>query len=156
MGATPGKRPKVGVGVFIIRDGKILLGKRKGSHGAGEYSLPGGHLEWFETLQQCCIREVREETNIELDEIDPIGFTNDLFPYDHKHYVTLYFMSIVESDTEEKLMEPDKCEKWDWFDMENLPKPHWSGLEEMIPLVKEKIRKRKMEERPDFVMWHPV
>ncbi|WP_134596929.1 NUDIX domain-containing protein, partial [Pseudomonas aeruginosa] len=37
--------PQVGVGVLILRDGKVLLGRRKGSHGAGCWSAPGGHLE---------------------------------------------------------------------------------------------------------------
>jgi len=34
-------RPKVGVGIMIIKNGKVLLGKRKGSHGAGQYAWPG-------------------------------------------------------------------------------------------------------------------
>ena len=59
------KRPSVGVGVFVYNmDGKILLGKRKGAHGAGEWSLPGGHLEFNESFERCCEREVMEETGI--------------------------------------------------------------------------------------------
>ena len=46
------ERPKVGVGVMVFKDGKILLAKRKGSHGAGEYAFPGGHLEFGESFEQ--------------------------------------------------------------------------------------------------------
>ncbi|MCA9327773.1 NUDIX domain-containing protein, partial [Candidatus Saccharibacteria bacterium] len=45
-------RPQVGIGVFIIKDGQILLGRRKGSHGKGEYALPGGHLENGESFEE--------------------------------------------------------------------------------------------------------
>lgn len=44
--------PRVGVGVLIFRNGLLLLGKRSGSHGAGDWSAPGGHLEYGETPQQ--------------------------------------------------------------------------------------------------------
>ncbi len=43
------KRPKVGLGVLIFKDGKVLLGKRKGAHGEGTWCPPGGHLEFGET-----------------------------------------------------------------------------------------------------------
>ncbi len=52
--------PKVGIGVIIIRnDGKILIGKRKGSH-APYWSIPGGHLDLGESFEQAAIREIYE------------------------------------------------------------------------------------------------
>ena len=53
------QRPKVGVGVMIFKNGKVLLGKRKGSHGEGEFALPGGHLEYMEGFANCASREVQ-------------------------------------------------------------------------------------------------
>lgn len=64
------KRPAVGVGVLIFNDKKqMLLGKRKGSHGAGTWCNPGGHLEFGESFEQCAIREVEEETGLKI--VDP-------------------------------------------------------------------------------------
>ncbi|HLC69503.1 MAG TPA: NUDIX domain-containing protein [Patescibacteria group bacterium] len=52
------KRPKVGVGVFVFKDGKILFGQRKNTgHGVGCWSLPGGHLEFNEGVESCAERE---------------------------------------------------------------------------------------------------
>ena len=72
-------RPLVGVGVFIKRDGKYLLGKRKGAHGAGQWSLPGGHLEGGESFEDCCIREVKEETGLDISNVRRITFTKEIF-----------------------------------------------------------------------------
>ena len=40
------QKPRVGIGVMIFKDGKVLLGKRKASHGEGEWASPGGHLDY--------------------------------------------------------------------------------------------------------------
>jgi 8-oxo-dGTP diphosphatase len=61
--------PRVGVGVMVVREGKVLMGKRKSSHGAGEYSWPGGHMEHMESFEECARREVREETGIEITNV---------------------------------------------------------------------------------------
>ena len=42
--------PRVGIAAIVKKDNKVLLGKRKGSHGSGAWNFPGGHLEFFETL----------------------------------------------------------------------------------------------------------
>ena len=44
------QRPKVGIGVMVFKDGKVLMGKRKSSHGEGEWAWPGGHLEYMESF----------------------------------------------------------------------------------------------------------
>jgi 8-oxo-dGTP diphosphatase len=62
-------QPKVGVGVMIVKNGFVLLGKRKGAHGEGEYAFPGGHLEYMESFAQCAQRETREECGIEIENI---------------------------------------------------------------------------------------
>jgi 8-oxo-dGTP diphosphatase len=54
-------RPKVGIGVFIFKDGKFLMGCRKGAHGAGTLSEPGGHLEFVESFEECFEQEALEE-----------------------------------------------------------------------------------------------
>lgn len=59
-----GNWPKVGVGIMVMKNGKVLLGKRKGSHGTGKYAWPGGHMEHMESFEECAKREVREETEI--------------------------------------------------------------------------------------------
>ena len=74
-------RPKVGVSVVLRFENLVLLGKRKGSHGAGTWAFPGGHLEYGESVEDCGKRELLEETNIDLKNLVPIsnGFTNDIF-----------------------------------------------------------------------------
>lgn len=82
------QRPKVGVGVMIFKDGKILLGKRVGAHGSGEYALPGGHLEHLESIVACARREVLEETGLEIENVRFSQLTN-LVGYAPKHYVDI-------------------------------------------------------------------
>ncbi|KAK0545689.1 hypothetical protein OC844_007323 [Tilletia horrida] len=65
--------PRVGLAVFVLNThGHVLIGKRKGAHGAGTLALPGGHLELHESFEDCAVREVLEETGIELD-VSPHG-----------------------------------------------------------------------------------
>lgn len=116
------EKPGVGVGVIIRRDNKVLLGKRKGSHGDGTWSFPGGKLELFEKPEDCAKREVLEETGLVIKNIKPSIYTNDLFEEQKKHYITLFFIADYDSG-EAELKEPDQCEGWDWFEWDKLPEP---------------------------------
>ncbi|HTQ44147.1 MAG TPA: NUDIX hydrolase [Polyangiaceae bacterium] len=118
MTHSEGSALAVRVGVAVVlrrRDGAVLMGLRKGSHGAGTWSFPGGHLELGESVAACAARELREETGIEIEPraTRKLTFTNDVFEAEGKHYVTLY----VEADwtgREPRLLEPNKCEGWRW------------------------------------------
>ena len=85
-------RPKVGVGVLIIKDFKILLGKRKNAHGQGAWATPGGHLEFGETLEECAKRELFEETSLIAESIKKLWFTNDIHLQEGKHYITIFMI----------------------------------------------------------------
>lgn len=128
MNPAPQERPKVGLGVFVLRsedDGYIqfLLGKRKSEFGRGKWSLPGGHLEFGEDWAACAARELLEETGLDYrgKEFKFIGATNDV--HENRHYVTLYLGVEAGMDDEAQNLEPEKCEGWDWFTLDELALP---------------------------------
>lgn len=124
-------RPSVGVAVIVIKNGKVLLGKRKGSHGSGSWAFPGGHLEMNEAIEECSRREVIEETGISIKNIRYATFTNDIFKEEQKHYVTLFVVAEY-SGGELQVNEPDKCEKWDWFIWEKFPENLFLSLKNLL------------------------
>ena len=114
--------PLVGIGVAVLKDKKILMGKRIGSHGSGSWCFPGGHLEYGESFEDCAKRETREETGIEIGDVRLATVVNDVFPKDKKHYVTLYLVAEYKGG-KVRLMEPLKFERWEWFSWVELPEP---------------------------------
>jgi len=120
--------PLVGLGVIILSsEGKILIGKRKGSH-SPYYSIPGGKLEAGETFEDGAIREVKEETGLEIRDPKVIAVTNNLKTY---HEEGLHFISIAllvtDYSGQPEVMEPLKCEGWIWAVPEHLPSPHFEA-----------------------------
>ena len=113
----------VGVGVFIMRKNTILLMRRQGSHGAGTWAIPGGSIEYGETLSEAAIRECKEEIGITLNKnqlrVGPV--TNDIF--EHKHFVGVYLSAYLIDEQEPTIMEPHKCDQLGWYTFENLPEP---------------------------------
>ena len=114
-------KPRVGVGVTIIKDGKVLLGKRKGSLGKGEYASPGGHLEYMESIEECARRETLEECGVEITNLR-FQFLANVISYAPKHYVHIGMIADWKNG-EPQILEPDKCESWDWYDPDELPEP---------------------------------
>lgn len=88
-------------------------------------ALPGGHLELYETWEDCATREVLEECNLQLATPVLGHITNDPMPKEGKHYVTIFMMAACSSDSvqEAQNMEPHKCEGWksySWKELEEL------------------------------------
>lgn len=123
--------PRVWVGVFVIKNGKILLWKRKSKHGFGEWAPPGGHLELWETPEECAKREVFEETGIVLENIILGPYTNNFFRDTGKHYITLFAVAECPEDAEPVNTEPEKCEWWQWHDWDNFPEPHFPAIQSL-------------------------
>lgn len=115
------QQPRVGVGVMVLKDEKVLLARRRGSHGAGEYAFPGGHLEYMESFADCARREVREECGITIENVR-FEYLANVMKYAPKHYVHIGLIADWKSGDPE-VLEPEKSESWRWYDMNYLPQP---------------------------------
>jgi 8-oxo-dGTP diphosphatase len=120
-------RPFVGIGVILVNPvrypGCVLISERLSSHGKGGFQLPGGHLEYGESFEECAQRELKEETNIDSSSFKLIHVTNTIFSEEEggpKHYITLFMRSIIEDDSTLKCMEPHKNSDWVWTKWEDL------------------------------------
>lgn len=121
----PMMNPRVGVGVVVLNnEGKVVLGKRKGSHGAGTWAFPGGHLEFGESFEACAVREVLEETGLSIHDVRFLTATNDVMEAEGKHYITVYVGARVREDKgqpqQPQIMEPEKCDEWRWISWEDV------------------------------------
>ncbi|KAJ8121442.1 hypothetical protein O1611_g10100 [Lasiodiplodia mahajangana] len=114
--APPPPMPRYGTCVVIRNsEGKLLVGKRKGSHGAGTWAFPGGHVEWDENFDQCAERETLEETGLEVNATGTICVTNDVFHEARKQYATVFVEVVMKNeDAKPELKEPSKCGGWHW------------------------------------------
>ncbi len=111
--------PIVGVAVIAENDdGKILLMKRKGKHGDGQWALPGGKLEFGEGVIECAVRETMEETGLHL--INPvfIAHTEDIFQKEGLHFITMFVLGSVEGEPTN--LEPEKCSDMKWEYVEDI------------------------------------
>jgi 8-oxo-dGTP diphosphatase len=124
-------RPYIGVAVIVAREGCVLLGKRKNSHGAGTWQFPGGHLEYGESIEACARRELFEETGLTIKRMCLGPFTNDIFESEKKHYVTLFVIT-DRTGGEPRVKEPQKCERWDWFRWSAMPEPHFLPIVNLL------------------------
>lgn len=131
--------PRVGIGVIVLKDGKVLLGKRRGSHGAGEFASPGGHLEHLERFADCAAREVREETGLE---IGPVRFLRvmNITQYAPRHYIDVAFAADWVSG-EPEVREPDRIESWGWYDLAHLPSPLFGTLPTALAALADDARR---------------
>ena len=127
--------PRVGVGVFVWKDGKFLMGQRIGKHGQGSWSVPGGWLEHRESFEDCAKREIAEETGMEITNVRFMALTNNIFEDEDVHSLTVWLESDWVSG-EPTILEPDKFIKQDWHTFKDLPEPlfmPWVPLRQVRP-----------------------
>ncbi|KAF9385545.1 Nudix hydrolase 15, mitochondrial [Podila verticillata] len=136
--AAAEKAVQVGVGVMIMHQGKVLVGKRIGSHDT--WQLAGGHLEFGETFEECALRESEEETGLTLDPASAkfVVANNNIMSKIDRHYVTIFMAADVMGSSEPRIMEPLKCGGWEWISQAQLLenkgpyRPLFSPLAKMV------------------------
>lgn len=117
-----GKRgPVVNTVVWVRKDGKVLLGRRRKELGKGEWSAPGGHLKVNETTETCAIREVKEETGITVGNVRVLRFIENIWPDQGSHYINIHLVADWVSG--EVASTTDEFESLGWFDWGSLQQP---------------------------------
>jgi 8-oxo-dGTP diphosphatase len=128
-------RPKVGIGLLVFKEGKLLLAKRASDGLAGGlYAGPGGHIEFGETPEEAAVRETSEETGIEIQNVRTVGVMT-LLCWPGKHYIGIELAADWVSGEPQNL-EPDKHGPWAWYDLNALPEPLIQGDHECLEAMK--------------------
>lgn len=115
--------PELCVGAVVVRNGAILLIRRGSPPGEGLWSVPGGRVQRGETLAQAARRELQEETGLDGNVGEAVGWTELIGR--RRHYVVMDFWVTVASDaapeaatdaTDAQWAPIEELEKWDLVD----------------------------------------
>ncbi|KMZ69430.1 Nudix hydrolase 1 [Zostera marina] len=125
------KIPQVAVAVFVTKgDSSVLLGQRLSPVGNHTFAIPGGRLEYGESFKECAVREVKEETGLDIDSVEILTVINAPVPI---HFVTLIARAVLVDHQQQPVnMEPDKCSGWSWYQLNNLPRPLFKPLDDLM------------------------
>jgi 8-oxo-dGTP diphosphatase len=109
----------VGVGAVVLNGDAVLLLKRRKAPEAGHWSIPGGRVEFGETVEAAIVREIKEELGCSARVVRPLGVTNHIVAAENIHWVSPRF--VVEVTGEPTNREPDAHEDLRWFRLTELP-----------------------------------
>ncbi|MGL1900898.1 MAG: NUDIX domain-containing protein [Fibrobacterales bacterium] len=114
-------QPIVGVGVVVLKGHSLLLGLRKERDGNECWSLPGGKIDPYESITECAIRELKEETNLDAHGlVKVISASNVIDEKNQLHCLTLGTV-VTDWSGEVKVTEPHIFCRWEWFPLNQLP-----------------------------------
>ncbi|MBI5652821.1 MAG: NUDIX domain-containing protein [Chloroflexi bacterium] len=123
--------PRVGVGLIIVKNNRVLLMQRRVPHGEGTWSTPGGHLDFGESPEECAAREAFEEVGIVARDVKFRAVTNDIFRDTGKHYITIW-METTQFTGAPHINAPDEVANLGWFDWNALPQPLFLPLQNLL------------------------
>lgn len=112
-------RPEVAVGAVVTHDDRLLLIRRSEDPGLGRWSVPGGRVEMGETLHEAVVREVAEETGLEVVVDRFLGFVERIDPAGGFHYVILDFGAIPADPSIDPVPHTD-ADRAAWFTPDQL------------------------------------
>lgn len=116
----------VSVGAMIYNEKQeLFLSKRSkdATNERGCWEVPGGKVNFGETLQNAVKREIKEEYGVDIELIKQFPAANHLIPNEKQHWVPTTFLAKIKKGQKPKILEPDKCDAIGWFALNNLPHP---------------------------------
>jgi 8-oxo-dGTP diphosphatase len=128
---------RAGIGIMILKDGKVLLGKRNDNpikasselHGESCWTFPGGKIHFGEKIQDAAKRELKEETGLILKKLKAVSVGNEIVK--DAHFVTIGFLC-DDFEGEPKVMEPEEIVEWKWFPINKLPNPIFPPTQKLL------------------------
>jgi ADP-ribose pyrophosphatase YjhB (NUDIX family) len=115
------RSPRVGVGVLLVDElGRALLTLRKLPPEVDCWSIVGGKLDFLESLEQCAIREAREEAGVEIALERLLCVTDHRLSGENQHWVSPAYLGRIVSG-EVRNCEPHKTREVRWFPLSDLP-----------------------------------
>jgi nucleoside triphosphatase len=131
--------PKIVTSVLIYNDkNEIFLAR--GVKWENKWTVPGGHLEWGESFEESIKREVKEETNLEIENVELLGIQEAIFPpayHKKKHMVFLDFCAKVLSGD---VILNNEHSEYKWFSLDEIP---YDELNESVKSFIEKFKKNR-------------
>ncbi len=127
--------PGLGVGLAILRDGKLLLYRRRKAPEAGFWNIVGGKVDHMEPAEQAARREAEEETGLSIGSIGFLAATEQIIDDDRQHWVSLLYRT-EDFSGEAQLTEPDKLSEFGWFDLHALPEPLSAFTRAILPFLR--------------------
>lgn len=121
----------IGVGVMILnKEGQVLLGRRMYTDGE-VWSMPGGKLEFGETLLSAAIREAKEECNLDVSDLQQISVSEGHHKVRNIQFVTIGYVT-TQFNGELKNNEPETFFEWQWFSLDAIPENIFSPSQSVI------------------------
>jgi 8-oxo-dGTP diphosphatase len=138
--SIPARRPEPGAGVVCLKGGEVLLIRRGKAPRAGEWSLPGGRVEWGESAPQAALRELREETGVEAELLGLLDVVDGAFKGPdgalQAHYILIDYAARWTSG--EPAAGDDAAEARFWPAAEAMALVRWSETRRIIALALER------------------
>ncbi len=111
----------VGVGALIFNQNKELLLMKRGQAAKNEvnkWEIPGGEIQFKETLETALKREIREEVGLEIAVIELLQVIDHIIPQEKQHWIALTYICQIKHG-QPTIMEPRKCEQLAWFSLKS-------------------------------------
>lgn len=116
------KRQVITACVFFNKDGKVLIGKRAKTKSflPGKWELPGGHVEFGETLEECLRRELREEFNMEIILGKPYFEFTYLMNNGKDHVIEVLYLAQMKDPNQKIVLRDEDHEDYKWISADEI------------------------------------